>query len=191
MTDPLTDRLNAILPRITSDDFLSGRGLGNEIAFYIFDYPGEEELRVREHVTFLVEQVPRRRPGTKVSHVNLFDLVIGHLEARGLLDKAIRMQREKGDAELLKSLERVVDPEKLAPRFTEAARLEESDLVLVSGVGAAWPILRSHTLLNNLHARMGRTPLVLFYPGKYDGTSLRLFNKVESSNYYRAFRLVP
>ncbi len=26
------------LPKITSDDFLSSRGLGNEIAFYIFDY---------------------------------------------------------------------------------------------------------------------------------------------------------
>jgi hypothetical protein len=37
MTDRLTDRLNEILPKITSDDFLSSRGLGNEIAFYIFD----------------------------------------------------------------------------------------------------------------------------------------------------------
>jgi hypothetical protein len=29
MSDPLTDRLNQILPRITSDDFLQGKGLGN------------------------------------------------------------------------------------------------------------------------------------------------------------------
>ena len=39
MTDGLTDRLNQILPIITSDAFLRGKGLGNEIAFYIFDYP--------------------------------------------------------------------------------------------------------------------------------------------------------
>jgi len=47
MSDPLADRLNEILPRITSDDFLAGKGLGNEIAFFIFDYPPEEELRIR------------------------------------------------------------------------------------------------------------------------------------------------
>ena len=38
MSDSLNERLNRILPRIISDDFLSGRGIGNEIAFYIFDY---------------------------------------------------------------------------------------------------------------------------------------------------------
>lgn len=35
----LTERLNQILPRVVSDDFLSGSGIGNEIAFYVFDYP--------------------------------------------------------------------------------------------------------------------------------------------------------
>jgi hypothetical protein len=33
----LGERLNKILPRIISDEFLSGSGIGNEIAFYIFD----------------------------------------------------------------------------------------------------------------------------------------------------------
>jgi hypothetical protein len=32
-----------MLPRVTSDEFLGGRGLGNEIAFHIFDYPPEDE----------------------------------------------------------------------------------------------------------------------------------------------------
>ena len=39
MSDALNERLNKILPKIVSDDFLSGRGLGNEIAYHIFDYP--------------------------------------------------------------------------------------------------------------------------------------------------------
>ena len=37
MRDLLTERLNQILPKITSEDFLTGGGIGNEIAFYIFD----------------------------------------------------------------------------------------------------------------------------------------------------------
>ena len=45
MSDPLNERLNKILARVISDEFLSGGGIGNEIAFYIFDYPPEDELR--------------------------------------------------------------------------------------------------------------------------------------------------
>jgi len=191
MSDPLTGRLNDILPRITSNEFLSGTGLGNELAFYIFDYPAEEELRVREHIAFLVEQAPKKRIGMQVNHVNLFDLVIAHLRSRNLLDRAIKKQQVKGDDSMRKPLETVLDAEKIAPVFVQAAKPKDHDLVLVSGLGSVWPVVRSHTLLNNLHARMGTTPLIMFYPGKYDGLCLRLFNKVESNNYYRAFKLVP
>ena len=44
MSDALTDRLNKILPRVVADDFLGGSEIGNEIAFYVFDYPPEDEL---------------------------------------------------------------------------------------------------------------------------------------------------
>ena len=63
----------------------------------------------------------------------------------------------------------------MASVFADEAKPAEHDLVLVSGVGSAYPLLRTHNLLNNLHHRMGSTPLVLFYPGVYDGQSLRLF----------------
>ncbi len=52
-------------------------------------------------------------------------------------------------------------------------------------------MVRSHTLLNNLHPIVEKTPLVMFYPGCYDEMSLRLFGKIKSDNYYRAFRLIP
>jgi len=66
MTDRLTERLKQILPRLASDDFLKGRGLGNEIAFYVFDYPPENELKIREHIRFLMEQLSKKRPGLRV-----------------------------------------------------------------------------------------------------------------------------
>ena len=46
----LEERLNQILPRITSRDFLDSKGLGNEIGFWVFDYPPERELDVRNFV---------------------------------------------------------------------------------------------------------------------------------------------
>ena len=191
MTDGLANRLNQILPTITSEALLRGKGLGNEIAFYIFDYPPEEELRVREHLLFLLDHLPKHKPGLRVSHVNLLDFVLTYLRQRRLLDQAIAMQQTKGDAFVLKQLATILHPNRLAPVFAEIAQPAQHDLVLVSGVGSVYPLLRAHTLLNNLYAVMGQTPLVLFYPGWFDGQTLRLFGKLSNDHYYRAFKLVP
>jgi hypothetical protein len=191
MSDSLTERLNEILPRITSDDFLAGRGIGNEIAFYIFDYPPEHELRVREHVQFLLDQMPKVKPGLRAVHVNLLQFVVDHLRSRKLLDKTFELQKQKGDAFVLKHLEKILHPEKLAPLFAEQVQPNDQDLVLVTGVGSVWPLLRTHSLLSNLHPVMGKTPLVMFYPGRYDGQLLKLFGKVKNQHYYRAFKLIP
>jgi len=191
MSDALHERLNQILPKVTSDDFLSSRGLGNEIAFYIFDYPPEDELRVRDFLRTLLNHLPKHRPDLRVQHVNLFDWVLDYLQSRNLLDKAVQMQRSKGDEALMKALAGPLHESKLSARFAEVVQSDQHDLILVSGVGSIWPLLRAHALLNNLHAVMGQTPLVMFYPGRYDGQSLRLFGKLKNNNYYRAFRLVP
>ena len=201
MSDPLTWRLNQILPKLTSDGFLKTRGIGNEIAFYIFDYEPEDELRVRDHIQFLVAHLPKNRPGMRVAHVNLFDFLIHYLKERNLLEKSFRLQRENGDDALLKALKGILHEEKIAQRFAGIAKPAEHDLVLISGIGSAYPLLRSHTLLSNLHAIMGQTPLVMFYPGRYDTQTLRLFGKTglaggsaeerkKKTNYYRAFRLI-
>lgn len=190
MKNDFNQRLNKILDRITSDDFLHGKGLGNEIPFYAFDYPPERELEVRGHIAFLLAQIPKRRPALRFVHVNLFDLIIQHLKDRGFYDKALDLQKKNGDEALLKALTAPLDAGKLANVFADTVKPEEQDLVLVSGVGSAYPLLRTHNLLNNLHHRMGSTPLVLFYPGTYDGQSLRLFGMLQDKPYYRAFRLV-
>ena len=204
MSDPLNDRLNKILPRLVSDDLLSGSGIGNEVAFYIFDYPPEDELSVRKHIESLLDSIPKKRPGLRFKHVNLFDFVLDHLKTRNFLDKALTMQRDKGDEALKKALAGPLHPEKLAPLFAQVARPAEHDLVLVSGVGSVYPLLRTSSLLSNLQPIMGGTPLVLFYPGRYDQMTLKLFGKLslsatyegsgktrKSEHYYRAFRLVP
>lgn len=191
MIDSLTERMNEVLPKITSPEFLSGKGLGNEIAFYIFDYPPDAELRIREFITFIQDHIPKHRPNLKVKHINLFALIISYLKDRGLLEKSFEKQKEKGDKALFNALQGVLKTEKLIQLFADECKPDDQDLVLISGVGSVWPLVRSHLLLNNLQVVMGKTPLIMFYPGRYDGQSLRLFGKTKSNNYYRAFKLVP
>jgi hypothetical protein len=198
MKRTLTDRLNEVLPRITSQEFLSSKGIGNEIACYIFDYPAEEELQVREHLKVLREQLDRKHSQLRVLHLNLFELMVGLLKKRGLLERAIEFDSKKGPEKALEVLRAPLSAEKLLSHLTEQHDLSSHDLVLVSGVGSAWPALRAHSFLNCVHAALGATPLVMFYPGSFDGTALRIFGgkhaermPASTNSYYRAFTLIP
>ena len=191
MSATFNERLNQILPKLTSPDFLANQGLGNEIGFWIFDYPADEEMAMRAFLHDVVmPALGKHQPTIRAADVNLFELVIGLLEERKLLDKAIDMQKDQGDAKALESLRRVLKEDKLAERLVTQHNIAELDVLLLWNVGAVYPMLRTHTLLSALHPHMRDTPLVMFYPGKYDGYSLRLFNTLAEDHYYRAFRLV-
>jgi hypothetical protein len=186
------ERLNQIIPKISSKEFLSNKGLGNEIGFWIFDYPPERELDMRDFLTRTVlPSLHKAQPPIRTGVINLFDLVIQLLEERKLLDKAIEMQGNKGDDSVMAALRPVLKEDKLAQKVVSLVELDNIDLLILSGVGSAYPMLRTHTLLSALHPLMGATPLLMLYPGRYDGYSLRLFNKLSEDHYYRAFRLVP
>ncbi|WP_394753055.1 DUF1788 domain-containing protein [Crenothrix sp.] len=186
------ERLNQILPKISSDEFLNSKGLGNEIGFWIFDYPPEREMEMRDFLTQTVlPSLNKSQPPIRAGAINLFDLVIQLLQERQLLDKAIDMQQAKGDEAVMAALRPVLKEDKLAQKVVTLVDLDNIDLLILWGVGSAYPMLRTHTLLSALHPLMGRTPLLMFYPGRYDGYSLRLFNKLSEDHYYRAFRLIP
>jgi len=192
MTLTLDERLNQILHRITSRDFLDSKGLGNEIGFWIFDYAPEREMDVREFLTDTVLPVlGKQMPVIRAATVDLLKLVTDLLEERNLLDKAMEMQKTKGDDSALAALRSVLKEDKLAQKIAAQFDIANLDLLILTGVGSVYPMLRTHTLLSALHPIMGSTPLLMFFPGKYDGHSLRLFNTLAEDHYYRAFRLVP
>ena len=139
MSSDFSRRLDQILERVTADDFLQGRGLGNEIPFYAFDYPAERELEVRGHLAFLLAQIPKRRPSLRLTHINLFDLIIRHLKDRGFYDKALALHQKQGDAALRKALAAPLDAGKLAAVFATEVKPAQQDLVLVSGSAAPTP----------------------------------------------------
>ena len=192
MTLTFEERLNQILPRITARDFLDSKGLGNEIGFWIFDYPPEREMELREFVSGTVMPcLPRQVPAIQAATVDLLSLVTDLLEERRLLDKVLEMQLHKGDDSTLAALRSVLKEDKIAQKIAAQFDIAALDLLVLTGVGAVYPMLRTHTLLSALHPIMGSTPLLMFFPGRYDGHSLRLFNTLAEDHYYRAFRLVP
>ena len=191
MSTTFEERLNQALPRLASPDVLDNKGAGGEIGFWIFDYPPEREMEMRSWLSEVIEPgLRKQKPDLKFVTVDLFECVIGLLEERGLLDKAFEMQLKKGDEALLSTLRSVLKEDRLAARIVEKSGATDLGLLIIKGVGAVFPMLRTHTLLSALHPHMRDTPLLMLYPGRYDGLSLKLFNKLGDDNYYRAFRLV-
>ena len=191
MNIKFNDRLNKILPTITSSEFLSRKGLGNEIPFHVFDYPPEEELLMREHIAFLMSHLNKNYEHIKVLHINLFEAMVSYLQDRKILEKSFTLESEKGSKALWKALSALVQPQRFIKVLVDKYSMKNSNLIFLSGVGTIWPWVRAHSLLNNLQSVTGNTPLLLFYPGKYTGQSFQLFGRLKSDNYYRAFRLIP
>lgn len=185
----LQSRLDQIRQRVTSDEFLKGRGLGNDVPFYAFDYPAHAERQVSDHLDWLLDDIARKTE-LHIGNVNVFELAIEQLKSRGLYDKSVSMETAKGVPTLLNALKGPLEPSKLSVALMEKFADQKLDMVFLTGVGAAYPLVRTHSLLNNLQPLLGNVPLVLFYPGRFNGQSLQLFGDLQETPYYRAFRLV-
>jgi len=185
----LQQRLDLILERIDNPKFLNSDGLGNEIGFWIFDYPSKDETQVRDHLDYLQEKLIQR--GKTFLVLNLFQLITDMLESRNLLGRTFQRELQVGPENLITTLKAPLSQEKIAQFISQNYEVDKQDFVILSGLGSAWPLIRGHEVLSALQDVMGNTPLLLFYPGEYSGLDLHLFGKIESQNYYRAFKLVP
>ena len=184
-------RLDEILPKICEPNFRANKGLGNEIGFYIFDYNPEYELLVRDRVKFIKEKA-KATHGLNIVEFDLYEVILEILDSKGYLKKNFQMEEKRGCEVVFtatkKALRLTLDNDLVVEYIKD--RIDGSDIVFLTGVGKAWPIIRSHTILNNLHRIVEEQPLVMFFPGNYDGGTLMLFDYLKDDNYYRAFQLI-
>ena len=192
MTKSLEERLDLIQTEIKKPSFRANKGLGNEVGYYVFDYPAEEELRVREHVKYLERKNNTDLDGFELKVYDVYDIMLDFIESEGLLEACYEMEAEDGMDYLVESVSALLEMNEdhnYFSRYIEGNTPEDA-VVFIVGIGKIFPFVRSHKILNNLHQVFDRVPVVLFYPGKYDGLSLMLFSEFKDENYYRAFELV-
>jgi len=185
-------RLDEIMLRITKESFRKNTGLGNEIGYYIFDYEPGYEMLVREHVQFIKQKINDGDYGFKIKEFDLYEIMLELLGARGYLRKNFEMEPVKGSEFVFNATKRALrltEKDDLIIRYIRD-RVEKGDVVFITGVGKVWPVIRSHTVLNNLHQVLDDVPVIMFFPGIYDGQELVLFGEIKDDNYYRAFKLV-
>nr|WP_275583704.1 DUF1788 domain-containing protein [Priestia taiwanensis] len=122
-----------------------------------------------------------------VKVLNLFDMIIDLFEDIGGVEGLKQFEEEQGTEELFEAILPTLEEEQLVERIGEES--EDAQIVFVTGIGSVFKLVSTHELLNQLHARVTNTPVIIFYPGEYTGQGLKLFNLFESNGYYRAFSI--
>lgn len=188
----LEERLDKAEAMIKKPSFRKNKGLGNEVGYYIFDYPPEQELLVRERVEYIRKKNEQSDDEYRIVVFDLYEIIIEILKEKGYLEKCYEFEKKRGFDRITKAVGNmlcITAKDSLIVNYIRE-RTPEKAIVFLVGIGKCYPILRSHTVLNNLHQVIDNVPVVMFYPGKYDGQELILFGEIKDDNYYRAFKLV-
>ena len=163
---------------------------GFEDSYYIFDYEPSKELYVRERIDFLKKKSESSDIAIRV--FDLYDIIIQISKDKGFLEKNFEFEQKKGLERVTKAIGnmlRVTTPNNLVVKYIEE-HSEGADVIFLTGIGKCFPLFRAHNVLNNLNSVVHNIPVVMFYPGSYDGQYLVLFSQIKDDNHYRAFKLV-
>lgn len=186
------ERLDKIWERISDEDFLANRGVANEVRYYVFDYEPCDELIIRDKIKSLKKQNNPDADGFQIVEYDLYEMVLQILEEKGYIDKCIKFEDQKGMEYLYTAVTKMLrltnDDNLIVNRIVET--VPQNAVVFLTGVGKVFPFVRSHNVLNNLHQVLDSVPVVMFYPGTWNGQSLSLFGTITDGNYYRAFPLI-
>ena len=187
----LNERFIELEDRMVSVEQLTKYGTANDLKFYIFDYNPQDEIAIRKEVIKLKSANPN------IMEFDLYEMILDIIEAQGYMEDVIAAEKEYDKEHLLSEIfQPILSVEEDNNEFLEKFKTIEDDgtkIILLTGIGKSYPIIRSHTILNNLQNIFKRNPVVMMYPGRYETKktmTLRLFDRLDDDNYYRAFPLV-
>lgn len=188
----LVERLDAMEAEIRKPRFRQTSGRANEVNYWVFDYPPEKELEVRERIEYMKNKNKKGIDEYELVVFDLYDIIMDYLEKEDFLEQCYRFEKKRGLDRITRAVNnamKVNDGDSLIVQHIKD-HTPENAIVFLIGIGKCYPILRSHKVLNNLHQAFVRVPVVMFFPGTYNEQELILFNEIKDDNYYRAFKLV-
>lgn len=181
----LKERLDLLRTEIQKDEFLDGKGLSNEVNIRIFCYDAADEMTVSHFLQQL------RMDQTLCCHLiecDLYKTFLSICDDMDIAEAIPEMEEADGTEFLLEQLHSAIGE----GEFIEKIQYEphrRGDVLLITGVGNAFPFMRVHSLLEALQPHFSDIPILVMYPGEFDGHYLKLFGRLKPNDYYRAFNL--
>ena len=179
----LMERLDSLRTLIQTPEFLEGKGLSNEVNIRIFCYDSRMEMAVRH---FTEKLVTDQNLSCHVLEYNLYRVFLSICDDKRIIDRIAQQEEKKGKQFLLDQMKRMAN--NVNKMQYEPHR--KGDVLLITGVGEAFPFIRVHALLDAMQPYFSDIPVLVMYPGTYDGHHIKLFDKLTPNPYYRAFNVI-
>ena len=184
----ILERLDKLKAQMQDADFQKGNGLSNEVNIHIFCYDPKDEMAVRY---FTEQLVSDQDVNCHVIEKNLYKVLLKLCEDKRLLDKIPKLEETKGTKFILDNIQGKSASAKNFVAEICKEGFKEGDVLLITGVGEAYPFIRAHDILNAIQPQeLNSIPIVVLYPGSFDGRDVYLFNKLPKRDYYRAFNAI-
>ena len=182
----IKERLDQLRELVQDPDFLTGKGLSNEVNIRIFCYDAEEEMIV-QHFIDQIKTDPSL--DCRLIECNLYNTVLSICDDLDITDAIPDMEEADGGAFLLEQLHSAIGEDEYIEKIQYAPH-ETGDVLMLTGVGDAFPFMRVHSLLEALQPYFSDIPILVMYPGEFDGHHLKLFDRLQPNDYYRAFNII-
>ena len=184
--DNFRERLDYLRELIQEPEFLEGKGLSNEVNIRIFCYDPAEEMTVQQ---FIRQISSDQSVGCRLMECNLYQTFLSICEGLDILEDIPEMEAGDGGSFLLEQLHSAIGEGEYIEKIQYEPHMP-GDILMITGVGDVFPFMRVHSLLEALQPHFSDVPILVMYPGEFDGYRLKLFNRLQPNDYYRAFNVI-
>lgn len=182
----LHERLDNLKTEIQKPEFLEGKGLSNEVNIRIFCYDPKDEMTVR----YFTEQLMADQSlNCHLIEYNLYKVFLSICDDKRITDRIPQQEEKKGKQFILDQMKRMASNTAFISKMQYAPHMP-GDVIMITGVGEAFPFIRVHALLDAMQPYFTDVPILVMYPGTFDGRYVKLFDKLEPNAYYRAFNVL-
>lgn len=185
--ETITGSLDRIKIRLSDPNFLRNQGLSNEVGIHVFCYPPEHEILVQEQIRLLKNETTTPY---RIIECDLYEIFLSLLEEKRVLRSVDNLENKRGKTYLLQQLQKIATPEALLAKMDYSPHISGRDVLFLTGIGKIHPFMRSHMMLDSMQHIFQDIPIVMFYPGTFNGQTLSLFDEFLDGHYYRAFNLL-
>ncbi len=185
-TENLNEKLDRLKDLIQEPDFIEGKGLSNEVNIRVFCYEPEDEMIVRH---FLNQLIADHSLACRLKVQELYQIFLSICEDMGISEGIQELEKSDGSEYLLSQLRTTITEQDFISKMQYEPH-QKGDVIVLTGVGDVFPFMRVHSLLEAMQKDFSDVPILVMYPGTFDGRSLQLFDRLTPNDYYRAFNII-
>ena len=130
-------RLDALRERLSDEEFLTNKGLSNEVGLYIFAYKPAEEMAVRFFIKGLMEKQSAGGLPFRIKRFDLYDIMLNICREKRILERVPQMEKQRGQDFIMKQVQKLAPPEAYVTHMKYDGH-QRGDVVFITGVGRVY-----------------------------------------------------